>query len=515
MIRNIRPYVGLVLALGVSAAVGVGVPAAAVAPTRASAASAATAPPTFEGTFVGSGVVLQLHFDASSSRYLGSMSEDGQTSPVDLAPKGTSLAGAYVSGAVPRTLTITRSGNGLVISRAGRRNVVVRAVSGDQASQRRDVTSAIAESRVVAGGIASPIYQAGGIEFPGLPAQPALLPQPAAQPAAAAVPAFLRVGMRLTYQLGASSSPRPGSKDGPTGSQGYQQVTIAGIDKGIVAYEVRALAIDQNARAVYNIQTNGYLVPIEQDSDYWVSPRKLAALKDGTEGGQTVQRLAYPLDGTTYQAIRLSTPLPGGSTQLTYDLASGLLLVWGTDSTGDDGVRHLGSNQFLGMRQTNFPWAGQRAAQTTLALTRTDWSGTYSVAVDSAYTATYRLFQRWDVTRSDPLGLQAKVTTQVDFGNGSAPSPTTKVNTFPLASIWIDPALLATLKPDQVLDTDPISGLRTSVVSAQKGMLVLAETGAIQTSLTGYDLRSGLLAAVQLQQRHDPGTTTVFLQRTG
>lgn len=285
--RWVLPRVAIAFAVASAPIAMSGVGAGAVAPL-----SAHVSPQSFEGTFTGSGVVLELHFDTASSRYLGSFSEGPQTAPVDLAPKGASLVGAYVSGAVPRTLVVTRVGDGLVIERGDHRSLLVRMRSDDRTSQRRALTKALSAARVVAGGAASPLFQASGIEFPALPAQPQPAGQPAALPVAqpapvipvipvappAAVPSFVRAGMRLTYQLGSSSSPRAGSNDGPTGAQSYQQVTITGIDNGIVATEVRSLARDVNARAVYNIQTDGYLLPIEQGTDYWMRPQKLAAI---------------------------------------------------------------------------------------------------------------------------------------------------------------------------------------------------------------------------------------------
>jgi hypothetical protein len=484
-------------------------------------ASSTTRPAVLEGTFVGPGITVQLRLDASQDRFIGTLTENGVSVPVELARTGVGL---YATGAVPRPVSLTGVGASYTLTRGRVRTTLRRLESVDGQRAFAELTGKVANAfetrRGPFGGPAAPHLNvgapetnfAGSIEFPGLPG-PVAVPGPAPIPTAATVPPFVRVGTRLTYQLGSSSAPVAGSKDGPTGAQSYQQVTITGVVNAIAATEVRSFAVDLTARAVWSAKTETYLFPVDAGGEFWSSPQKLAAMPSGTSGGVTTTRLDYPLDGKTYKAIRITTPNNGGNTQYTYDLDTGMLLIWGTESVGANGTRHLGQSRFVSMRQTALPWAGQTAGASITGLSSADWSGTYSVAVDNAYTATYRLSQRWDVTRADALAVQVRETMRLDMSTGGAPQVSTSVRTFPTAGLWIDPTILAGLRKGQMIDNDPVTGLRTSVLGSQNGMLIIGEQGTIQSSAAGFDLRTGLLSAVQTQTRNAPGTTTVFLQR--
>ena len=95
------------------------------------------------------------------------------------------------------------------------------------------------------------------------------------------------------------------------------------------------------------------LPPLADGGEYWSSPRKLAAMPDGTQEGVTVVHGPYTLNGTTYSAVRITTPTKGGSTQYTFDVDSGMLLIWGIESVAGNGARIISQKRFLSMRQTS------------------------------------------------------------------------------------------------------------------------------------------------------------------
>jgi hypothetical protein len=75
--------------------------------------------------------------------------------------------------------------------------------------------------------------------------------------------------------------------------------------------------------------------------------------------------------------------------------------------------------------------------------------------------------------------------------------------------------VLATLRAGMVLDDDPITGVRQSVLGVQNGMVIIGEQAAVQASAVGYDQQTGLISALQTQLRTPPATRTTLLQRAG
>ncbi len=260
-------------------------------------------------------------------------------------------------------------------------------------------------------------------------------------------------------------------------------------------------------------RTDTLALPVTDGGDLWRSPKALAALPDGDAGGITVNRLPYPLGGKTYRAIRLTQGAAPNVEQHTFDRDTGMLLVWSTSSVGKDGARTNAIMDFQTMRQTKLPWNGKDSEDALARLRTVNWAGTYTLAVDGAYASTFRITQRWEVTRAEPFALQVRESTAIDYGDGRRPDPVESVRSFGHYQVWLDPALLASLRKGQVLDEDRLTGLRLSVLGTQSGMLIIGEQGAIMQSAAGYDLRTGYLKAVQTQQRNAPGTTTVYLER--
>jgi hypothetical protein len=489
--------------------------------------------PDLTGTFRRGATTVVLIRDHVTDRYLGTWADDTTTWPLDLeAPRSrtgtatktpTTLAGTLTRGASAETvaITVTSSKSSVamsIVAVSGKRRLALRRdTTVDVASERDRLSAALSSSSDVGGAPATPRFTNSAdalsadfsspfpaqlaAQFAGFEGQPA--------PATLVVP-----GTQISYLSGTGTSPVAGPNATPTGSQTIQQVTITNVQNGLASTTVRFWSIDQTARAVWSSQTTGYLLSVEQGGEYWISPGKLVESKEGTGGGVTTVRLDYPLNGKTYKAIRFTTGTGTATQQYTYDTESGVLLVWGSDTTLRDGSRSMANTQLLGIRQVALPWIAQTVTTNLFPQKRVDWRGTYSVAVDGAYTATYRLAQQWDVTRSDALAVQARVTTQLDFGDGRAPQSSSKDEVFAVSAVWIDPAILARLRPGQVLDSDPTTGIKTSVTAVQNGAVVITEVGAIHSQASRFDLRTGLLAATQLQQRNSPGLTTVFLQRS-
>ncbi len=491
----------------------------------AGAAATETTVSPFDGTFTGGGLTLHLQsdaFDPSGKRFIGSLVDTGHSYPVELRMRSsTVLAGSYLAQAVEHLLVVTRSGRDLTVIRSGVRLTLRRIDAADDSAVRERLASSFESTAPLGGGVAAPLINtglsgslmAGGITLPGSTIGGLGGDADTATTANGAVPAFVRLGVRMTYETSSSSTPPDGSDNDPTGSVGYEQLTITGIQSGIAAVESRLLAIDLSARAVWNVSSDTILLPLTAGGEYWASPRKLATMKDGTVSDVTTVHGPYTLNGKTYSAVRITTPTDGGFTQYTFDVDSGMLLIWGLETKGNDGTKIIAQKRFVAMRQTAYPWANQKPGAAVLGMRSADWSGTYGISIQDTYDGTYPLAQHWAVTRTDGMTVQMNETTTLDMRDGRGPQATTVLKTRPIPSLWIDPNVLAKLRKGQVIDDDRVTGLRTTVSGVSNGMLVMTETGAIQVTSSGFDLRTGMLVAVQSQHRNGLTTTTAYLKR--
>ena len=504
---------------------------------------AAVPDPAFVGSFESPGLQLSLSFDGATSRYLGSLTEKGRTAPIDAAIRtigsNASLDGVIVVDAIPRPFRATSANGALRITRSSTTNVLT-----------RTSTQPPTATPFGAGDPAPSSYsRAANNELFGSPPQSTAV---SANGGAGAGSPVAKQGIRFTYLFGTATIPGLGPALVPdpsgtggwvdpktgqgykeetatgTGSLAYRQVTITDVGSaGSVVSDERTLLIDLNERAVTVGTQTGNVGTVAAGGVYWLAPATLAQMADGTEGGLTVRRLPYPLLGKTFRAIRLIEPANNGYVQRTYDLDTGMLLVYGSSFLGSDvlqpgpdgtatsgqGAKTIVSVMLQNVRQMRLPWFGERAPQSITDQRTIDWSGTSTITIDGAYAVTSRVSQRWDVERTDPAWMQVRETKQT-VPQYSAPSVETTQRTFPISTLWIDPTILGRLQQGQKLDEDRITGLTLSVVGRQNGSLLIQEAGPILRSTEAYDLRTGQLTAYQVQSRKSPGTTTEFFQRT-
>jgi hypothetical protein len=491
-------------------AIGFGLFSVSASPT---VSAAATAHP-FEGTFASDTLRLQLRYDAATTRYAGSLMIGKDLFPVEGTVAGTSFTGRYVHNALPVPIKVTLAGDGVSISfnqttaSLRRINSTVGPTPSSALSRSASPVSPVSP-RVV--GLPQADGGAGGVPVP--------VPVPKAAGKSPKVATVVQPGMRLTFFLGSSSTqtgavPAKPNDVTATAGAGYTQVNILDVTNGQATLEVRQYVPSTSLNTVFAATTTGSVVSAEEGGDgYWRSPAGLAAMKDQAKGDETVVRLKYPLEGTNYNAIRITTKTATSTMQNTYDLDSGVLLSYGFNGTGANGSAQVVQMLFKSARQVRFPWIGQRPTAAVTGLKRLRFSGQYVTTVDSAYTSTSPLTQDWDVSKVDGASVQMLQTTTLTLP-GAAPNQTKANQVVALSGMWIDPKILASLRAGQVLDDDPITHGRMKVLGSQNGTLVISEQNEIQAGASAYDLKSGLVTALQSQLRNGIGTTTVYLQRT-
>ncbi len=499
------------------APIGLGVVSVAASP---SVSVAATARP-FEGSFSSGKVTLQLRYESSSTHYVGALIVGTDLFPVDGAVTGTSFNGQYVRNARPVALKATLSGD-----------VVTLVYNRTTESLRRVATTPDSTTTIAGGGspttsigLNAPANQSRGA-FPVVPptaeggTKLTATPKAGAKTAPKATLATVaKAGMRLTFFLGSSTTQRgavPVNPNDVTSSAGagYVQVNVLDVTNGQATTEVRQYLPDSTLNSVYSATVTAGVVSAENGGDgYWRSPAALAAMKDQPKGDETIVRLSYPLDGTTYNAIRITTTATNSTVQNTYDLDSGVLLSYGFNGTGANGSAQVVQMLFKGARQLRLPWIGQRPTPNVTGLKRLSFSGQYATTVDNAYSSTSPMTQDWDITKVDVASVQFVQSTTLTLPN-TPPNQSKNNQVYALSNVWISPKILGALRAGQVLDEDPITKAQVKVFGSQNGTMVVGEQNAIQAGAAAYDLKTGIVTALQTQLRIGIGTTTVFIQRT-
>lgn len=363
-------------------------------------------------------------------------------------------------------------------------------------------------------------------------------------------PAWLRPGARATYFSGVATLPgvstqlvpddNGGWRDGNgrsyredqvpgTGGGGYTQYDFVSVTPDCLGV---MMSIHTFADAGLQQTTQTSSQPLLGDrnglTDLWVPPAKLRALVEQQGGGLTVRRVKYPLNGRTFDAVVTQSKSDSGYQRYTYDLDTGLLLVFSASSTGANVATRVGNQIQQGaggttitsvvlrnVRTVQLPWTGQQAPQWLQQGKRLDYAGSLKNSLAEGTLAPWRYGLGLEVTERRGDCTIAKLQSMLDYGTGAGP----QTQDFQLlygpasfANLFLDPRALQRLQRGQELDRDPVTGRRLVFVGSDGRTATIAEQGPLDQQSYSYDLQSGVLVATTLQQQQGPATITTQLQ---
>lgn len=382
---------------------------------------------------------------------------------------------------------------------------------------------------------------------PGGPATDA--PGGGAAPAAIGdFPAWMQVGARVTYFAGTSTMPgvstqlvpddNGGWVDGNgnrfredqvqgTGGGGLNQYDFVQIAPDCVAANMTSLVYaDAGLQTVTRAGIQAMVGDANGLADLWVPPQKLRAMAQQESPTARVRHLQYPLNGRTFDAIAIQTKGDSGYVRYTYDLDTGLLLVYSSSTTGanvmtpngDTATRGAGATTIAtvmlrDLRQVKLPWAGQRAPQWLADGQRFVYSGTMRNSLAEGLPP-WRSEFALEVQRRIGNAAIAKVASSVDFGTGpGAPIEGSRVlGPGTIGGLWLDPSKLQGLQNGAVFDRDPITNWQLSFVGSDGHYATIAEQGPLDQQSYTYDLQSGMLVATSSRQQQGPATIAIDLQ---
>ncbi len=292
-----------------------------------------------------------------------------------------------------------------------------------------------------------------------------------------------------------------------TGSgDGYSVIDFVAGDGGQVVTAVSLYVIDHAAGTLTYVPIGGGSEPAGAVDAVLLHPDILRGLEANGMDGVQVLRGAYPLGGTSYDA----TSLLSASQSVTFDRATGVVLVSTGNAMGASLPVHapgedppLGNSmltyqQLLGTRARTTPGIGAAVPawlRPGLQLTYTGTWTTMGVPLPAQTTLSYsQVGDTWAA-----LGVRVDIS-----GGGLTSSNVTTAVSGGTGPFWYDPAALAGMTVGQVLDDDPLLGVRTSVTQIDPwsgGEEVWLLTEGPGTRLWfGYDRATGVPMAYQLDQ---------------
>ncbi len=346
------------------------------------------------------------------------------------------------------------------------------------------------------------------------------------------LPAWLKPGVRITYYVAFADTPststqlvkgkaKPGQgywedtntgetyvekETYGTGGQGIMEVNVAYVDQQVAALDIRLFGKEVGTGDITVLSSFGDLGEAKQCKDFWVHPMILAQVKELQTGSGTILRMPYHLNNRTYNAIRFQ----GKAGHHTYDMETGLLIArhgtggsppvlvgTQTGATVGAGSTYIGIIQFLGVRETHFPWNGGPVPDWVGRTRSMTYQGKYTADVTAAGVYSFPVTMKLDFKNKGsgwihftqvsqmqaPSNMPQPMPGQVERINGSSQ----------VGGLWIFPVVLRQLRPGQILDRDPFTGMILSATRIDGNRIRLHEANSRDAIEYVYDLQSGML----------------------
>lgn len=339
------------------------------------------------------------------------------------------------------------------------------------------------------------------------------------QPAPPAASGYLAPGTRLTYEQAVGSNPGAGAGPGVqgTGGRGYIEIDVYYHDPQVC---VAKLAMYTAGMMVNSLSRTATEVIIGEGgfcSTYWAPPGVLAEYTAPEGGIQRVERGPFELGGRSYNAIYIANEFENVRVTRVYDLASGILLseVEGFGergySTGENQqAAGSGVQNLVNVRQVSLPWSfADPLPANVQGLGTLTYKGDYTTSVPGVYMWDSSLVSPFDISvvvqQRNPTWQLAQSTMNMTFPGSNIPQPpvVNKVIVNAVSGHYVPVEAFGRLSAGQVLDTDPITGIRWYVERNDAGGLVIINEGPGMRASATYDPRTGLMVRSQLEQQSD------------
>jgi hypothetical protein len=336
-----------------------------------------------------------------------------------------------------------------------------------------------------------------------------------------------------TGKLYTRTDETPGASLGWASGDGLSQLDVLAVEGTDIVYSLNLYGIDRGSDPPTFLPpvNSGGKVPGTVLDGTWINPTTLRQLQEVNNNGLLVLRGDYPLNGVTYKAISFASTGAGGSySQYTYDTESGLLLSATTSTKGatspiaapgqapPQGNTQLTVTRLAGYRQRSMPgvdgsnpgWIAntkQLIYGGTYRLTNPvdPSSGTINAPVDFSISIGASGRNWATFTARSQIQYQGYQPTETNGATGSS------------GLYWVDPQALASLRPQQLLDQDPLTGEKVEVVSVGSGprgavVTIVSRLSGSDTTMA-YDQTTGVLVGYNTTSTRTGVTIDLGLQR--
>jgi hypothetical protein len=436
---------------------------------------------------------LELSVTGGGGQYSGHIAVGGQTYPFVAQGGNGQLTGTYETGGQRYPFSAALQGDGMYL------------LNGTQAFQ-------LARQAQQPTFPAAPAGQAPADPAAAQPAQPQQ-----AQPQQAAG-GFLPAGTRLTYKHAVASN--PGAAAGPeamgVAGQGYIEVDIFYSDAQVCVAKVNMYSAGLTVDSLTRTASDSVVGEGGLCSTYWAPPAVLAAYQAPAGGIQTVQRGPFELGGRSYDGLYIANQYENMRLTRVYDLATGILLSeveasGQRNALGEQmGAASSGVQELINVRQVELPWSLSAPLPANVQnLQSLTYRGDVTTSVpgiymwDSSMVSTFDF--KVDIQQRGVNWLlgQSTMTSTIPGSNIPLPATQSQVLITAATGYYLPVEALAALQPGQVIDADPVTGIRTYVQSIDQNGVVIAGEGRGFKSAATYDLRTGFVVYSVIEQQTD------------
>lgn len=311
------------------------------------------------------------------------------------------------------------------------------------------------------------------------------------------------------------------------GGEGFLQLDVVAVGKTGVALQTSAYLIAQRGEpnTLLKFLASGFTASSAGPADYWVHPKLLAGATEFHTPQFFMLKGNYDLYGTQVPSLCIVTRKPDFYSSQAFDLKSGLLVASTVSSRGKvAGVRLPGEDpprgnkgitvtRLINARQMKLPGLDGSNPEWAMRVKRMRYNGMVTIAVPGAVTVQAPAQM---VATFDQRGKSwAHYTTDLQFNLGGLPQqmPGDGISG-PMGGFWVDPAAYRDVKPNQVLDDDPITHIRTRIGNVAGGRFSVVVEGPGVGAESVYDANSGMLVAFSVVRPSAYQTFQFQLQAT-
>ncbi len=322
---------------------------------------------------------------------------------------------------------------------------------------------------------------------------------------------------------------RFGQEEVPTAAgQGYVNVDILHLDAQTCVLRFTSYMLDYTTGTLLTAGSQGAVTTGGTCSDFWVDPALLGQMEVQSTGGYRVLKGPYTVGGLTVEAVLISTFGASGSQSSSYDAVTGLLVVGSSRSQGaavptispdgavgaGAGSTHLSYTQVLGARLMAGLAPVEDLPPHVLGANRLVFDCSITTAAHGLAQMTSPCRAEAHIGRRTNLWAEARsvMYTPDAIGTWSVGESDAVIVASGHGGLYAAPRLLAGLRQGDVLDVDPVTGVRTTVAYVDGSVAAILEESNAERKTFVYDLSSGWLVRQVTEQQNPTGSFTTRIE---